>query len=100
MAQIGDDRQAQKIVHRLNEDFPQDTLVQQYWIPSIRGTIEVAHGNPANATELLKAASPYELSVVGSLNPAFVRGQAYMLARNGAAAVASSKSSSTIPALC
>jgi serine/threonine protein kinase/tetratricopeptide (TPR) repeat protein len=88
LAQIGDDRQVQTIVDRLNHDFPQDTLVQRYWIPSIRATFEVAHGNAAKAIELLQAASPYELSADGSLEPAFVRGQAYLLARNGTAAVA------------
>ncbi len=86
LAQIGDDRQAQKIVDGLNHDFPHDTLMQQYWIPSIGATIEVAHRNPAKAIELLQATSPYELS--GDLLPAFVRGQAYLLARNGTAAVA------------
>ncbi len=88
LAQIGDDRQAQKIVDRLNDDFPHDTLVQQYWIPSIRARIEVAHGDAANAIELVRAASPYDLSGGGNLLPAFVRGQAYLLARNGTAAVA------------
>jgi serine/threonine protein kinase/tetratricopeptide (TPR) repeat protein len=88
LAQIGDDRQAQKIVDRLNDDFSKNTLVQRYWIPSIRTTIEVARGNAAKAIDLLQPASPYELSSDGYLLPVFVHGQAYLLARNGTAAVA------------
>jgi serine/threonine protein kinase/Flp pilus assembly protein TadD len=88
LAQIGDERQVQEIVDGLNRDFPHDTLVQQYWIPSIGAAIEEAHGNAAKAIELLRAASPYELGSGGYLLPAFVRGQAYLLARNGTAALA------------
>ena len=65
LGQIGDDRQAQKIVDQLNDDFPQDTLMQRYWIPSIRATIELVHGNAAKAIEFLQHASPYELARTG-----------------------------------
>jgi eukaryotic-like serine/threonine-protein kinase len=34
----------------------------------------------------LEAAAPYELNIQGNLYPAYVRGQAYLLARNGTAA--------------
>ncbi|MGA8762109.1 MAG: protein kinase [Candidatus Sulfotelmatobacter sp.] len=90
LAQIGDDREAQKIVARLNDDFPHDTFLQQYWLPSIRATIEVSHGNPSKAIELLQVARPYELGGFGSapLIPAFVCGQAFLQQKNGQAAAA------------
>jgi hypothetical protein len=87
LAEIGDTPQSQKLVDRLNNDFPNDTLIQQYWLPSIRATIELAHANAASrAIELLQAASSYELGGTGTLYPACVRGQAHLLARNATGA--------------
>jgi len=57
LAQIGDAQQCQRLVNRLNNNFPNDTVVQGYWLPSVRATIEVAHGNASKAIELLQAAS-------------------------------------------
>jgi tetratricopeptide (TPR) repeat protein len=75
------------LVDRLSDDFPHDTLVQQYWLPTIRATIVLDRGNPSKAIELLQATSAYELSVAGYLIPALVRGQAFLLAKNGPAAI-------------
>jgi len=88
LAQIGDAQQSQKLVERLNNNFPNDTVVQGYWLPSIRAAGEVANGNASKAVELLRAASSYELGGPLLLLPAFVRGQAHLLARNGMAAAA------------
>jgi len=87
LAQIRDPQGSEKLVDRLNDDFPHDTLVQQYWLPTIRGTIELSRDNPSKAIELLQATSAYELSVAGYLIPALVRGQAFLLAKNGPAAI-------------
>ena len=88
LAQIGDVQQSQKLVDRLKDNFPDDTIVQRYWLPSVRATIEVTRGNASQAIELLQVASSYELggSQPQPLLPAFVRGQAHLLARNGTAA--------------
>jgi eukaryotic-like serine/threonine-protein kinase len=86
LAQIGDAQQSQKLVDRLNNDFPNDTVMQGYWLPSLSAAVEVAHGNASKAVELLQAASSYELGGPSLLLPAFVRGQAHLLARNGTAA--------------
>ncbi len=83
LAQIRDAQGAQKLADRLNDDFPRDTLVQQYWLPTIRATIELARGKPSKAIEFLRSASPRELNVLGYLIPAFVRGQAFLLVKNG-----------------
>jgi hypothetical protein len=48
--------------------------------------MEVNKGNAAQALALLEIVAPSELSLAGSLGPAYVRGQAYLLAHNGAAA--------------
>jgi eukaryotic-like serine/threonine-protein kinase len=53
----------------------------------------IERGSPGRAVELLQAASPYELGSApplpqGTVYPAYVRGEAYLLAKDGAAAAA------------
>ena len=87
-ALTGDTSQAQRLADRLNTDFPLFTSIQGYWLPTIRAIIELGHGNVAKALGLLQATSPYELGGGVTLLPAYVRGQAYLLAHNGPAATA------------
>jgi len=53
--------------------------------------MEVRNGDSSKALTQLEAAEPYELGIAGMfinyLYPAYVRGQAYLLAHNGPAAV-------------
>ncbi len=93
LARAGDTAQAQKLADSLNKDFPQDTIVQGYWLPSIRAAMEVNAKNAARALELLKSAEPYELGQcepinIGMMYPVYVRGQAYLLGRQGKEAAA------------
>jgi len=93
LARAGDVVQAQKIVDTLNKEFPQNTIVQGYWLPSIRAAIDLNAKNAARATELLKGAGPYELGQcqpfdVGMMYPVYLRGHAYLLARQGKEAAA------------
>ena len=88
LVRAGDVAQAQRLVNGLDRDFPQNTIVQVYWLPAIRAAIELAAKNSAKALELLKTAAPYELGqsqpfFVGMMYPAYLRGQAYLHARNG-----------------
>jgi len=88
LARAGDTALAQKLAEALNNEFPQYTLVQGYWLPSIRAAIELNAKNAARALELLKGAEPYELGqcepmFVGMMYPVYVRGQAYLLAHQG-----------------
>ena len=86
LARAGDRAQAQKLAQMLNKEFPQATAVQGYWLPSIRVVIGLARRTPAR--RILQNAMPYELSQtqpypVGRMYPAYLRGQAYLLARQG-----------------
>jgi tetratricopeptide (TPR) repeat protein len=88
LVRAGDVAQAQKLANGLDRDFPQNTIVQGYWLPAIRAAIELSAKNSAKALELLKTAAPYELVqsqpfFVGMMYPAYLRGQAYLHARNG-----------------
>jgi len=91
-ARLGDAATAQKIVDRLSHDFPEDTMIQSYWLPSINAAATLAHGNPLKAIELLEPALPYDLGSppqfqLSSAYPAFLRGQAYLAAGNPAQAI-------------
>ena len=93
LARARDVAQAQRLANSLDRDFPQNTIVQVYWLPAIRAAIELAANNSAKALELLKTAAPYELGqsqpfFVGMMYPAYLRGQAYLKAQNGKEAVA------------
>jgi predicted Zn-dependent protease len=88
---VGDTREAQKRVDRLNNDFPVSTALQYYWIPTIRAELELNRRTAEAAIELLQKTVPFELGVpppVGALYPVYVRGQAYLATGNGAAASA------------
>ncbi len=91
-ARIGDLAQAQNLADRLNQEFPLDTMVQNYSLPVIRAAIELNQKNPGKAVEVLQAALPYELGnpsgggvtrSLRALYPAYARGQAYLEAGRG-----------------
>jgi eukaryotic-like serine/threonine-protein kinase len=86
MVWIGEVAQARKLADGLNADFPSATLVQKYWLPTIRAEMERQAGNSAHAIELLRAAAPYELSFEAPMLPAYVRAAAYLTAQQGGAA--------------
>lgn len=89
-ARTGDLSEAQRMATELAKEFPRDTLIVGYWLPTISAAIEINRGNPAKAVELLRAATPYELGepypmfqVGGSLYPVYLRGQAFLLLHRG-----------------
>jgi eukaryotic-like serine/threonine-protein kinase len=93
LARAGETMQANKLAEALNKEFPLHTIVQGYWLPCIRAAIEIDAKNPANALQILRSAAPYELSQsqpfqLGMLYPTFLRGQAYLMARQGNEATA------------
>ena len=88
MARAGDGTGAEKLAAELDKTYPLDTLVQRYWLPTIRAAVALERQDPNKAIELLKATSAIELSGNGSLIPAYVRGEAYLKLHNGTAATA------------
>ncbi|HSE98571.1 MAG TPA: tetratricopeptide repeat protein, partial [Blastocatellia bacterium] len=93
LARAGDTAGARKIADALNKDFPHNTIVQGYWLPSIRAAMEINAKNYGQAVDLLNGAEPYELGQcqpipLGMIYPAYLRGQAYLLARQGREAAA------------
>ena len=93
LARAGNTAEAEKLADHLNQEFPLDTLMQNYWIPAIRASIELERKNADKSVELLQAAIPYEFAdpppfAAGTMYPAYLRGQAYLVARKGAEAAA------------
>jgi len=91
LAFAGDDRQTQAVIDDLGKRLPEDTLVQFNYLPALNAKLALSRGNPSEAIEILRAATPYELgqttgsSIYGwtALYPVFVRGQAYLAAHQG-----------------
>lgn len=88
LARAGDVSQSRKLTDQLNADFPFDTVIQRYWVPTIRAEIEVYSDRPKQAVELLHSTGPYELgkplsgaSTTSCLYPVYVRGEAYLAAK-------------------
>ncbi len=93
-ALAGDAAHAQSPADGLTKRFPQDTVVQSVWLPTIRAQIETSRKNAARSIELLQAAVPYELGMLSvsaansCLYPVYVRAEAHLSAQQGVAAAA------------
>ena len=93
LARIGDASQAKALADELRRDYPNNSFIKLYWLPTIDAAVQLRANNPSAVLMELETAAPYELGVpppmqTGMLYPAYVRGQAYLLAENGSAAVA------------
>ncbi len=95
LARAGDMARAQKLADRLNQEFPLDTLMQGYVLPTIRAMLALARGDGKQALEVLRPTSEYELAdpqafmnTEPPLYPIYVRGQAYLKAGKGQQAAA------------
>jgi predicted Zn-dependent protease len=92
LARSGDTAGAEKLAAELDKTFPLDTMVQRYWLPTIRAGVALERKDPDRAIELLKAASAIELggptNFMIFLCPAYFRGEAYLMLHDGNAAAA------------
>ncbi len=93
LARIGDAARAKSLVGELEEQYPSNTILKLYWLPSVNAAIKLNQGNSSQALVSLEAAAPYQLGEPpplqpGPLYPPYLRGQAYLLAHNGTAAAA------------
>jgi serine/threonine protein kinase/tetratricopeptide (TPR) repeat protein len=95
LAIVGDASRAQALAEGLSKRFPEDTIVQFNYLPTIRAQLALAHNDSSKAIEALHAAAPYELGLSGgcsacniALHPVYVRGTAYLAAHQGREAAA------------
>ena len=83
LARGGDVAAAGKLVDALNQEFPLDTLMQNYWLPTVKAAIALQRHDPAQAIAILHSSVPYELAdpppfSAGTMYPVYLRGQAYL----------------------
>jgi tetratricopeptide (TPR) repeat protein len=86
LALASDTARAEKLATGLDKTFPLDTLVQSYWLPTIRAGVALERKDPDRALELLKKASASELGITNDfvvLVPVYVRGEAYLALNDG-----------------
>ena len=91
LARIGETTGAKAIVEELEKNYPSDTMLKVYWLPTFKAAMELNTGNSTQAVMFLEAAAPYELGMppqlqLGTMYPVYIRGQAQLVAHNGAAA--------------
>jgi serine/threonine protein kinase/predicted Zn-dependent protease len=92
LARAGDTAAAEKLAAELDETFPLSTLVQRYWLPTIRAAVALERKDPNRAIELLKVASTIEVGEPTGLTiflcPVYLRGEAYLMLHDGNRAAA------------
>jgi tetratricopeptide (TPR) repeat protein len=94
LALTGDLSQGETRLEQLADDFarrfPEDTLVEFNYLPTLRAQMAIDHHDPSKAIELLQAAAPYELGIspasFTALYPIYVRGEAYLSLHQGSQA--------------
>jgi eukaryotic-like serine/threonine-protein kinase len=90
LARAGDLVGSRTLTQELEKQYPLNTALNGYWLPSIRGYLAIHGGKPNEALKALEAARPYELafpppqfSEGALLYPTYVTGQAYLLLHRG-----------------
>ncbi len=93
MARAGEAARAKAIAEELEKNYPSQTVLKVYWLPAIKAALELNANNSTQAMVFLEAAAPYELGQpaqlqLGTMYPAYLRGEAQLMAHNGPAAAA------------
>jgi serine/threonine protein kinase/tetratricopeptide (TPR) repeat protein len=95
LAYAGDGKRAQVLAHDLGQSFPEDTIVQFNYLPTLHARLAVNQGSASEALDSLRTAAPYDLGQSPSgvyawtaLYPVFVRGEANLAAHQGKEAAA------------
>jgi serine/threonine protein kinase len=88
----GDSTQAERLAADLAKRFSEDTLVKFDYLPMILAAIALHSGDGKRALDALAASAPYELGETNTaftfaLYPIYLRGEADLAAKMGAAAV-------------
>jgi Tfp pilus assembly protein PilF len=94
LARAGETKRAEALAAGLRQEFPQDTILNRYWLPVIDGAVQLSKGDASSALEQLQIAKLYELGQSSSfqvldispLYPVYLRGEAFLAAGKGAEA--------------
>jgi serine/threonine protein kinase len=94
LAMIGDTAQPASLMKRLEKRYPLDTQVHALWLSPTRAQLALHGKNPSAALATLPDIGALEFGQISFLNnlsclyPAYMRGEAYLAARQGAPAAA------------
>jgi serine/threonine protein kinase/tetratricopeptide (TPR) repeat protein len=91
LARSGQTAEAGRLADQVSAERPEDTLVQHYFIPTIRAAIKLQQHAPSAAIELLRGTVKYDLAFTGLFDyvyPAYIRGLAYVDLGDGQSAAA------------
>ena len=84
----GETGKARSLAEDLKKESPTDVLMNKVTIPIIEAELELQRGNAKGAADLLEPARAYELGGRRELQEIYVRGQAYLRAKQGKEAIA------------
>jgi tetratricopeptide (TPR) repeat protein len=93
MVRIGDFAKGHVLAGKLDKQYPTNTFIQKYWLPVIGAVAELRQNQGAKAVNLLSPVEPLDSAApdefpTGTLYPAYVRGQAYLVLGDGSKAEA------------
>ena len=93
LALAGDAAQAETLADDMAKRFTEDTLVQFNYLPTIHAQVTLIRKDHSKAIDILQRAASYELGtpadrVSPALYPVYVRGEAYLAARQGSESAA------------
>jgi tetratricopeptide (TPR) repeat protein len=96
LALSGDPRQSRTLAEDLAREFPEDTFVQFMYLPTLRALFSLNGRDAAAAMQALQTTARYDLALggtgfigrFGGLYPIYVRGLAYLAARQPSEAAA------------
>jgi eukaryotic-like serine/threonine-protein kinase len=89
-AMAGDELHGKALADELSNRFPEDTIMQFNYLPTIRAQLALLHKDALTSIEVLEPARPYELAAtftVFDMYPVYMRATAYLQGRRGAEAV-------------
>ena len=84
-ALVGDAGRAKSVAEEFNRSYPLATLNMEVFSPMIQTVMaESRRPRPAEVTDMMRAALPYEFGQLADLLPIYIRGQAYLTSNSGA----------------
>lgn len=91
LARAGETKSAEALARELESDYSSNTVLMLYRMPTIKAAIELSKGNPRRALDILAPLEPFELGLptpsgLAPLYAPYLRGQAYLMLRDGTAA--------------
>ncbi len=89
----GDGKQVQSLSQELSKKYPDDTLIQQVYMPLGKGFVALAAGQPREAVEDARSAKPYEANFPST----YLQGLAYLQLHDASQAASAFRSAMQSP---